>query len=185
MYDREALLIAALVGSMAAAQQPAVIPRQTTAAPTSTTTFSSPSKSDCDRSGSSILSAFPTPPPALTGAVPGSLGHTAYADTCAFQSNVAPESSAAYVSWNDVVYSFFSAYSPVFVRVYSECLPPEQATQAIEMLTQTLDQVLSAYSTFSASGCPGTENAVAPRETGMPGAAAAAAAAFAGVVAAL
>ncbi|KAI8633027.1 hypothetical protein F5Y19DRAFT_416209 [Xylariaceae sp. FL1651] len=181
----EALVMAACA-AFASAQSATPVPSKTTVTSTAT---QSAGEDACDSSQLSIIGGIPTPPPAFSAAVTGSLFiNTDLSAICAFETNLPSSSLSAYTSYNNAVYSYLQDKSSDYMAIASTCSISTKSGEP--PATKEFNDILSVYSTFSASGCSSsavqtssTPTGAAPRETGR--AVAAAAMMVAGAVAVL
>lgn len=119
---------------------------------------------DCDAAWGSLEANLPTPPPSLSDAWNAahiaSNGQTVYFTTlpqiCAFASAqiAGNETSldAAYSVFNVQYYSWYAASSEAWKSLVTAC-PSTAAYGPVAQQTRELDGVLTAYSSFEASGC--------------------------------
>lgn len=196
-FQQTALLLASVLGAAAAQDcqaddvtatpAAAVAARQATATDTATA-----DPTQCSSLQQSLLNAMPTPPMLLSSIVQSAvMPATTLSDICGV--TVASTATSAWTAYNLVYYDFFSSRRSELVSLASQC--PGSDLPAVA--TSSLDSVLAAYSTFSASGCgqkqvvatgTGSANAAAapwPRETGAVNLVVAAAMGVAGAVVAL
>ncbi|KAK7920993.1 hypothetical protein PG985_009015 [Apiospora marii] len=170
----------------------AVVARQATATDGTTIVSATPESTECSSLQQSLLNAMPTPPMLLSSIVQSAvMPATTLSDICGV--TVASTATSAWTAYNLVYYDFFSSRRAEFVSLATKC--PGSGLPAAA--TSSLDSVLAAYSTFSASGCGrkevatgtgGSANAAAaawPRETGAVNLVVAAAMGVAGAVVAL
>lgn len=127
-------------------------------------------ESRCNSGFASLLSALPTPSPELTKAF-DAVSVTNYgpftdrSSICATASSLSMATDIAeYSSWNNEVYSYYSSKSSDVLSLASLCEDGPKATSQLQ-------ELLTAYSAFSVSGCSQTLNTatssnVGPKETG-------------------
>ncbi|KAK8077575.1 hypothetical protein PG996_003745 [Apiospora saccharicola] len=199
-FHQTALLLASVLGAamaqdcqaddVTATAAAAVFARQATATDGNTIVSATAEATQCTSLQQSLLNAMPTPPMLLSSIVQSAvMPATTLSNICGV--TVASSATSAWTDYNLVYYDFFSSRRAEFISLASQC--PGTVLPAIA--TSSLDSVLAAYSTFSASGCgrkevvaTGTANAAAapwPRETGAVNLVVAAAMGVAGAVIAL
>ncbi|KAI0378399.1 hypothetical protein F5Y04DRAFT_261944 [Hypomontagnella monticulosa] len=150
MYTKS-IILAALTAS-AAAQVPAILPRQTSA-PDSEETETSP---ECLSRISSWTGAFPTPAPELESAMESNTARGGYAEDgvsglCQFASDLPKDQTSAYTAFNLEMYSYLSEQSSNLVAIATSCSSDMGAPP--EVITSQLSELLAVYSTFKADGC--------------------------------
>ncbi|KAK8086856.1 hypothetical protein PG994_001830 [Apiospora phragmitis] len=150
----------------------AVVARQATATDDTTIISGSAEPSDCSSLQQSLLSVMPTPPALLSSIVASVvMPATTVTDICG--ASVASTATSAWTAYNLVYYDFFSARRSEILSLATKC----PGTELPAVATSSLDSVLAAYSTFSASGCGrkevvatgtgGSANAAGPRRRGL------------------
>ncbi|KAK6825051.1 alpha-N-arab-like proteininofuranosidase [Apiospora arundinis] len=202
-FRQTTTLLLATILNHAAAQEdckrdepnPGLAARQDTATPTATTivTGTADPTADCSSLQQSLNSAMPTLPALLASIVQTAvMPATTLSDIC--DVSVSSTATSAWTAYNLAYYDFFLARRDEFVSLATKCPGSTKAAA----LTSSLSSVLTAYSSFSATGCArkevvtgtaGSANAAAgafwPRETGAVNYVVAAAVGVAGAVVAL